>query len=176
MGLVSCAHSVIRSACVSCCEQCVVHSCQTSSLERHGGFYSSPRTALCGLSKTPEWSLNRPGAWVGSLTYVSACHVCVCVCVCVCASAAQSRTRRVPTALQDYQVEAVTGGTPEPANATHNAAPAGRHLLLFFKSSRLCLLVVVLLCQCTVCSTRHWLSQHARFFTSTPCCALQCIA
>lgn len=37
----------------------------------------------------------------------------------------QTRTRRVPTALQDYQVEAVVSGTPEPPNIPNGHAAAG---------------------------------------------------
>lgn len=38
-------------------------------------------------------------------------------------AAAQTRTRRVPQALQDYQVEAVTAGTPEPPAIVSGSAP-----------------------------------------------------
>lgn len=50
----------------------------------------------------------------------------VCLGVCLLAFAAvQTRTRRVPQALQDYQVEAVTAGTPEPPAIVSGSTPAG---------------------------------------------------
>lgn len=58
----------------------------------------------------------------------SSVYVCVLAGVCVVtviSAAAQTRTRRVPQALQDYQVEAVTAGTPEPPAIVSGSTPAG---------------------------------------------------